>query len=377
MSVLFNRNFCVWVGALRAGAIILISPDRKTWLDGLRGVAALTVFIGHLLLALFGAFWIFNGRAAVCVFFVLSGFVLADLTERSTLSLPAQMLRRYLRLVGPMLLTSAFAWALLALGFYRNTEASAVTGSTWLGAWYQFEPSFFAMVWETVYGVFASGEAAYNCNLWTMRPELIGSIAVFVIGSAVPHRIARTGCYFAFAAWFWSDYLLLFSVGALLYEFKGGICHALRASLVRILCLAAGLFFFIATDKVMGRLYLSQDMLRWQMLSATLIVAAVLASPLLQRLLAGAIWRELGRMSFTLYLIHIPVICSLTSWLVIALPRAIALPTSVALTIATVLGASFALCRVVDEWPTKISRSAGFGLDGLIISARPLAQRGG
>src|ERR1700726_1622243 len=52
------------------------------------------------------------GNAAVCVFFVLSGYVLTDLSQRSELTFPAQALRRHVRLVGPILLTSTFAWAL-------------------------------------------------------------------------------------------------------------------------------------------------------------------------------------------------------------------------------------------------------------------------
>ena len=100
--------------------------ERKLFLDGVRGVAASVVFFGHLSLALTNAIWIFNGNAAVCIFFVLSGYVLSDLAQRSQLSFPAQAIRRYLRLVFPMLITSAFAWALLETGAYRNQEAAAL-----------------------------------------------------------------------------------------------------------------------------------------------------------------------------------------------------------------------------------------------------------
>jgi peptidoglycan/LPS O-acetylase OafA/YrhL len=347
----------------------LINPDRKPYLDGLRGVAAVVVFIGHLLLALFDAFWIFNGRAAVCVFFVLSGFVLADLIDRSTMILPAHVLRRYVRLVGPMLLTSALAWALLAVGAYRNAEAAAITGSGWLPLWYQFEPSFVTMTREALYGVFVTGESAYNSNLWTMRPELMGSVFVFVIGSLAVTRMRRAVCYIALAAWFWSDYLMLFSVGALFYDFEPELRGLMRSIFVRVGSLIAGVFFFITTEKVMARLHFPHvDMMRWQMLSAILIVAVVLTWPFLQRLIGGMIGQALGRISFTLYLIHLPIICSMTSWLVITLPSSIAVPTSAALTIAGVFVASLLLCPLVDQTPTMISRTAGSATDRIIRS---------
>ncbi|MGJ5046398.1 acyltransferase family protein [Bradyrhizobium oligotrophicum] len=349
----------------------MVIPDRKPYLDGLRGVAAVVVFIGHLLLSLFDAFWIFNGRAAVCIFFVLSGYVLADMIDRSKMSLPAHVLRRYVRLAGPMLLTSAFAWGLLAVGAYRNAQAAAVTGSQWLALWYQFEPSFSTMVWEAVYGAFITGTSAYNSNLWTMRPELIGSLFVFVIGSFSATRMWRAIFYIAMAIWFWSDYLMLFSVGALFFDFHSELCRLMKSTVLRVASLIAGLFFFIATERVLNRLNFPHiDMMKWQMLSAVLIVAVVLTWPFVQRLIGGAIGRTLGRISFTLYLIHLPIICSMTSWLVIKLPPTVAILASVTLTIVCVFGASLLLCRLVDEWPTMISRVAGTTVDAIVKSAR-------
>jgi hypothetical protein len=82
---------------------------RKPYLDGLRGVAALVVLFGHLLITLLppviylgggvgaalylieigktplGMLW--NGNAAVCVFFILSGYVLSDFGRHTQLSL--------------------------------------------------------------------------------------------------------------------------------------------------------------------------------------------------------------------------------------------------------------------------------------------------
>src|SRR2546430_4455826 len=86
-------------------ATIAVEDSRKPYLDGLRGCAACVVLFGHLAIALNSPLVrIFNGNAAVCVFFVLSGYVLTDLSQRSALTFPAQALRRYIRLVGPILI---------------------------------------------------------------------------------------------------------------------------------------------------------------------------------------------------------------------------------------------------------------------------------
>jgi peptidoglycan/LPS O-acetylase OafA/YrhL len=108
------------------------NAERKPYLDGLRGVAACVVFVGHLSLSLTGSSFLFNGTAAVCIFFVLSGYVLSELAQSSPLSFPAQAVRRYIRLVVPMLVTSTFAWALLAAGLYairRRRRSFIASGS--------------------------------------------------------------------------------------------------------------------------------------------------------------------------------------------------------------------------------------------------------
>ncbi len=50
-----------------------------------------------------------------------------------------------------MLITSVFAWVLLAAGLYRNREAAELLDSWWLGSWYKFDPSFSTMLTETLY----------------------------------------------------------------------------------------------------------------------------------------------------------------------------------------------------------------------------------
>lgn len=350
--------------------------DRRDHLDGTRGVAACVVFFGHLSIALTNAIWIFNGNAAVCIFFVLSGFVLAELVQRSPLSFPAQATRRYVRLLGPMLITSTLAWGLLVLGAYRNIDAAEVTGSAWLASWYHFEPSFSGMVREMAYGAFASGESIYNCNLWTMQPELIGSLYVFLIGAILPFKTGRALCYIALGIWYWPSYIALFSVGALLYEFSEKFASIIRWTSLKAAIAATGLFFCIATEKWLAALQLpSMDMTELHMIAGSLIVLIVITWDHLQKLLSLSPARWLGRISFTLYLLHVPIICSLTSWLVVTLPRAIALSGAAAITIAVVFASSTFLNLIVDEIPTRVSRAVGYAVQTVIAQFKVFARR--
>ena len=265
-----------------------------------------------------------------------------------------------------MVVTSTFAWALLALGAYRNVNAAAVTGSDWLASWYKFEPSFPGMIWEMIYGAFSSGRYRYNCNLWTMRPELIGSLYVFLIGTIVPFRGWRALCYVALGAWYWPDYIVLFSIGALFREFEAELGSFMRWAGVKAGLAAIGLFFCIATEKWLAMLHFPQfDMVHLHMFAAVLIVLCVLTWDFLQNILSSALGRWLGRISFTLYLVHIPIICSLTSWLVLTLPAPLSLPGAAAITLVVVFLISTFTNVFVDEIPTRGSRTVGNGIQRL------------
>jgi peptidoglycan/LPS O-acetylase OafA/YrhL len=372
----------------QAANTIAVEDTRKPFLDGLRGCAACVVLFTHLALALNSPLLrYFNGNAAVCVFFVLSGYVLTDLSRRTELTFPAQALRRYVRLTGPILFTSAFAWALLTLGLFRNQEAAAALNNWWLGSWYKFDGSFLGMLEETFYGVFISGQSVYNCNLWTMRPELIGSLYLFLINATAPSRGLRVLCYAALALFYMADYMPLFSVGAVLYEFHAELSRwtqrlrdkmPVLAQMIFLLVFAIGIIFCLVHASTGGKLakllalisdQMAQDADRyWHMMGAAIVVAATLHWRFAQAILESRLGRFLGKISFVLYLIQVPIICSLTSWVFLALaPISVSLAAKVAAlsTIAVIFAVSAMTCRFVDQAPTRLSRAAGRALDAL------------
>jgi peptidoglycan/LPS O-acetylase OafA/YrhL len=86
---------------------------------------------------------------------------------------------------------------------------------------------------------------------------------------------------------------------------------------------------------------------------------------LLQRIFGSALGTLLGRISFVLDLIHVPIIGSLAAWMVLTLPSSIAVVTAAATTIFTVFAVSIATYSYMDQRPTAWSRSAGKLFDSL------------
>ena len=402
--------------------VVKSEVTRKPYLDGLRGVAAVMVFFAHLTIALMPAFVTFSpgethstldvaiglsplalvwaGNFAVCIFFVLSGFVLADFCSLSKISFPAKMVRRYFRLALPMLITSAFAWLIMVLGLYKNFDAAVeVTRSGWLSMWYRaFEPNLLGMAKEALYGAFVDGRANYNSNLWTMQIELIGSTYVFLLHTLFRNKALRI---IAALVFYWlnhKNYYSLFAIGAVLFDLDGLLSHLTATVLPTARLRECVMVFLFALGAFCGAfpyvqpgmtavwhawLWKSTDANVWHMIGAQILIFALLRSTLMQRVMGGSTARYLGRLSFVLYLIHIPIICSLAAWLAYGLhdlPYVIVVVVTAATTMVAVFGASTALYLYVDVYTTAFSRYAGKMIDSWFSvpapSALPLGRVG-
>ena len=380
---------------------------RCSYLDGLRGVAACIVFFGHLVIAVFPTVvtfnpneahysyeeavglsplgWIWKGSYAVCIFFVLSGYVLAGFSQRTKLSVPAQVTRRYFRLALPMVITSFLAYVLMVSGCYKNLDAAAeVTKSGWLSMWYRaFDPSLFGMTREALYDAFVDGRANYNSNLWTMKIELIGSVALFLCYGTFRNVIARIGACLVFVYLFGKSYYSLFAIGVLCYELEVPLRRLLmrlfgteeRFEPVALAGLLAGLYLG-AYPHIQSGMTASWHFFlptrfsatTYHMMAAVMTVGSVLYSTTAQRMLGSAFGRYLGRLSFVLYLVHLPLICSLTAWsmyLLRGLPYSANAAFAFVLTTSVVFGLSTLLYVYVDVYTTLLSRSTGRKLDEL------------
>lgn len=313
--------------------------QRLDHLDGLRGVAAVSVVIFHLMSALVpwlvaeqqpGAHWLaytpfavlWNGTFAVSVFFVLSGFVVTNATLRKSDPIWIDVVIRYLRLAIPATASALAAWSLLSLFPTSATDLAALTGSRWLGWTYQGTiPNPAAALYNGMAGIFVTGGSFFNNVLWTMRPELLGSILCFAACAFTRSR-SRLAIAIGSAALLIAlqryDYLC-FPLGIILREAwaAGRLPSALPIS-------AMLLGLLIGSQSGDAARQLSLDWLPAAFnpekrggllypLSALLVVYGCLRSGLLAALLSGRTGRFFGAISFPLYLIHVPLIYTIVA----------------------------------------------------------------
>ena len=179
-------------------------------LSGLRGFAAFMVVIHHYLIAFYPSLYngnletiktnsgiepqiatsplnvIYNGNFFVCIFFVLSGYVLSYkfFKYKDDKAITSSAVRRYIRLMLPVLFSTTISYIFMKLNLFYNDKVALITGSNWwLAEFYNFMPNIFEMVKQALYGTFFENKSYYNGVLWTMQYELIGSFFVFGICS--------------------------------------------------------------------------------------------------------------------------------------------------------------------------------------------------
>ena len=354
------------------------APSRRfEHLDGLRGVSALVVVFAHFVFFLSmtepggGPItgWVkqtpikalLNGDFAVYIFFVLSGFVLAQSVARGGVTLFARIVARYFRLTVPMLASLIFAWALFSIFPQVRTEFVTAYPNEWMEKHFYGSdfPGFFKTVADGLYGVYLHGTSLFNNVVWTMRKELMGSILIYLVyrftspGKIVP-VLVLLGTVLLFY-----PILLGFPLGALLREawVRGG----LRDRPWAWATFAFGLW--IANDghvrlwptaspeTVPPSSFIFDHMGHTYSLGAALLLFSVLTLPALRGFFSHAIPRFLGRISFSLYLVHVPLLGTFFTWLALHLTLApyLKLGTLLVLFLPTSFAVAWLMTVALDE----------------------------
>jgi peptidoglycan/LPS O-acetylase OafA/YrhL len=338
-------------------------PPRVAWLDGTRGLAAIQVVLLHYASAFLPAiglhdptivhfgwengfihtplFLPFDGYSAVYIFFVLSGVALTYSFGACPYAIPSGVVRRIIRLGVPTaggLLLGAM-WFSLWPG--AQVTASRITGSPWLAA-LGGDPVTTANIIHQIglEGMFAGYDDAstlpgaarrmlhlvslfrsFDPPLWTLHFEFVGSLIVLglvALRRAVGRRTHLAICLlliFALA----SSVLFLFIAGHLAADWLRSPPARRRNIILGVgLCALGVLLCTTATLGVMIRVrqFFPAPFIGRHEAAATMqLMYGALAGffgiaclPRMQAVLAGPRLRWLGKISFSLYLTHFPLL---------------------------------------------------------------------
>ncbi|MER9901591.1 acyltransferase [Mesorhizobium sp. M0130] len=326
--------------------IAIVQSSRVAYLDGLRGVAALSVVFAHLAAGYFPAlyfvdgpddapawmgyfastplFVLISGTFAVFIFLVLSGFVLSAVVADGRQSLPVLIPTRFLRLAVPASVSALVAYVLYVAGWMRPEEIASITHHDWAGKYYSGITTATA-AFETAGGYFITGKSKLDPVLWTMRVELIGSYLIYFLFAFGRTALIRAASVVALGL------ISLFAGGATLFVLcfcVGSMFFDHWRTILRIpawtgwAALIVGLLLGGYPEALAGTTYepvgsafeamfgsFGGPMIA-RTIGAALIVLAVLRLTTLQNLLQTPPIKFLGAISFPLYLLHFPLLFS-------------------------------------------------------------------
>jgi peptidoglycan/LPS O-acetylase OafA/YrhL len=367
------------------------AANKIAYLDGIRGVAAFMVFLHHFFLAFYIGFYIpdsgqshlhgwevkygqsvfsvfSNGHFAVCVFFVLSGYVLSrkyvQANELNLLVSGAQ--RRFLRLYIPIAAVMILAFILMVTNCYHSQALSRVTHSEiWIGEDPEPPHVFMRLLQCLLYKTMFLGDNVFDTSLWTISTEFYGSMFVFAfLGLTHKTRNRLTMLFLALVvAFFMKTILAAFIFGISLnyiekvkFESNKFLSNGFAALLLLVSLLLGS---FPTTTEIRGTIF--ENMPQWlyaynfwfHTIGAILLVLAFVVSSWLQYFISLRLFRFMGYISFSFYLLHPVIIFTFSSALFLSVFGYLGYNAGVAVvflcTLALCLLLSYFMTKYVDE----------------------------
>lgn len=369
-----------------------LKREKRGELEAIRGLAACSVIGGHFFSCfaqpanlkgisayLFSA--LANGSAAVVVFFVLSGVVLPLSFFRSggnTSIITVAALNRFPRLMLLVFLTVMGSYLVASVGWNYSKAASEISGSTWFGSYgfpyatEHFEPNFVTALWQGLFGTLLENKSDFNVSLWTMHHELYGSFITFGLAMVffkAPMRVVYLVTAVAivalqFTAWRLTPFVVGTALSAFLYQ-RPQFSLRFPTSLGLI---AIGFLlyrFHPGNAAYWPTAYFpwgSDDQKGWLIytLAGVSFILGVVGNERVRRAMNAKWLVALGRYSFAMYAVHMLIMSSLVSLVLIYVAPLGKLPALVIVTIVFVTSlaaVSYALTKI-DEWWTKRTQSA-------------------
>ena len=376
---------------VNADAVAEPRSHRDLSLDGLRGIAALVVLVHHSLLVIpalaephatgghqtngFGWAWwltntplhtLWNGGEAVYVFFLLSGFVLMPRTVRVVAAWRSYYASRLLRLYIPVFVATMLtllmvftvprhsephaSWWLNAHAFAVSPtsvmrDAYLVRGTDW------FNSAFWSLQWEVIFSIMLPVYVVFS--RFARRLWVIKALALFVL-IGLSAQFGHMGL----------TYLSMFALGSLLAVERDKVMALVQrvsnrrprifwASILvgTVLALNAS---WLTSTQFAANPRLGAAMVPIDVAGALLVMLIVLSWPAARTSLARPTPQWLGSRSFSLYLVHEPLVVSIALLLG---PRLAPLTLVVAVPVALLVTDLF--YRLIERPSHRLSKFIG------------------
>ncbi|MES2778473.1 MAG: acyltransferase [Bacteroidota bacterium] len=357
--------------------------NREHHIDGLRGLAALIVVVSHFLCAFYPATdtllmkdmkvsslevvfsttplnILYNGNFAVCIFFVISGYVLSAsfFASKNTDVVYSSAYRRYFRLMIPVLVTSVFYYLFLAQGWLLSKHIPEIADSPWMQKMWNFEPGLGHFFKSTLYDlvIHQDIEPPYNPALWSIGIELKGSYLVYGFLLLMGNYRFRWLGYLVLMILTLKSYYFLFVTGMLLsdVQHQAKVYEPRSWQFIPLLVVACyfGSYKYTESTNLWRLLDYLRGIIKPQAIGAICLFYVCIHSRWAFTFLSTRVANFLGEISYSLYLVHLLVIGSVSGIVFYLFSSQLSFNYVAAsgATFLITIGVSFLLAKVCTKW---------------------------
>lgn len=316
--------------------------ERLECIEGMRGFAAIIVFMHHFAVMFYPAFywggeekshcngieiWIgqtpfaflLNGNSGVMLFLMLVGFGTYMVCRRGVNAYRRYLVLRYFKLVFLAIIASAFVWILLRanLTFYQDVIGEIYT--PWFDNWNPKELNYFSILKENP----LISLQKYNNTLWTMQYIFMGSILCVVLYIICENCRGRYWIYLLSIIVLINMlqvYMIPCVVGFVLADlYSHNVGYKLKIG-TRILLTVLGVYFCAYPTGVAPTLAVYSILpfkycLYYHIIGVGCLIYVVLFGTFLSKFLKSRILQLCGKYSMSVYMVHYGVLISYSAWL--------------------------------------------------------------
>lgn len=318
--------------------------ERITWLDGVKGLSCLLIFLHHFLLIFYPAIHfgdsvisrfhnidtalsqspltvLVNGNFLVALFCTISGMVVSlqvmTLSDKTKLS--DIFVKRYFRLTLPLLPVGLMVYVMLQLGWFTHMDVANSTQSPWAPLMYPAPFSLGHTIKSALVDTWFFGDSTLSTAFWMLNKLFYGTYVSAVL-SVISWKYRRSWIvYLILSLVFFNrgDLMLAFILGTLLASLFSAEATYKRNAFVGVFAFAMGILLGgHPTDVEPTNFYrILNSMTPWDVhaVGAFLTLFGIWNCKKIQSFLSGRITQWLGSISYAVYLLHIPLLFSLTT----------------------------------------------------------------
>ena len=320
-----------------------MKTGRNSSLEGLRGFAAIMVFLNHFCAMFYPAFilnegithcnnidyqlgqtplqLLANGNTGVVFFLLLTGYGSYQVYRRGFEAIKKYVVLRYFKLLLLVIVSSIGIFLCASQGLVFYSQAATITKTNWLG---DYSPENLNYV-DALFNNPLVALSKYNTALWTMKYMFIGA-GISILFSLILTKVKKRWLYVLLAFLvFWNlneSYYICCVLGVLVAvnenessyidEHKGMECLFL---IIGIYLAAFPTFIRPTSFWYCYFPWSAQATIYYHFIGSFFIMIIIVQGHMLERVLNLKIFQFLGKYSSAIYASHIGILVSFSSYL--------------------------------------------------------------